>query len=208
MFTGIVEEVGTLQRIAGQTIGIAAVTVMGDLGVSDSIAVNGVCLTVTSVEGTGFTVDVVPETRRRTNLGELAIGAPVNLERALAAGGRLGGHIVQGHVEGTARIEAITPDGEAHAWRFAAGRELLRYVVPKGFIAIDGISLTVVDVDEAGFSVTIIPFTRDHTNLRARRTGDRVNIETDILGRYVERLLAPVLPGGAPAAAGGATRPR
>jgi riboflavin synthase len=189
VFTGIVEEVGEVQSVGELTLGINAVTVLSDLELGDSVAVNGVCLTVTAIDGAGFCVDVVPETRRKTNLGGLQVGALLNLERALTPESRMGGHIVQGHVEGVGTIESITPDGDAAIWRFSTDPAILRYVVPKGFIAIDGISLTVIEVDEQGFSVTLIPFTMEHTAMRSRGVGDTVNIETDVLGRYVERLL-------------------
>ncbi|HZU77420.1 MAG TPA: riboflavin synthase, partial [Dehalococcoidia bacterium] len=157
--------------------------------VGDSICVNGVCLTVTSLRDGAFTVDTVPETRRRTNLGDLQPGDRVNLERALRAEDRLGGHVVQGHVEGTGVLEAVEQDGAALLLRFSAPPALLRYIVAKGFVAVDGTSLTVIDRDERGFSVTIIPTTQEWTTLGRRRPGERVNLETDILARYVEQFL-------------------
>ena len=190
MFTGIVEEVGTV-RAAGQgRLAIAARIVMPTLEIGGSINVNGTCLTVTTLESGEFAVDVVPETLRRTNLGLLRPGDPINLERPLRADGRLDGHIVQGHVDGTGSIDAISADGEALMVRMDAPEQLTRYVVEKGFIAVDGVSLTVVHCDEAGFSVTVIPHTRDHTIFGSRSVGDAVNIEIDILAKYVERLMA------------------
>jgi riboflavin synthase len=187
MFTGIVEEVGEVADAPGTGLRIRATTVLEDAHLGDSIAINGTCLTVTAIDEGGFFVDTVPETLRRTNLGELRPGDPVNLERALPAGGRMGGHFVQGHVEGTGRITSIEPDNEALLIRIEASPDVMRYVVEKGFITVDGISLTVVSRDDHGFVITIIPFTQAHTNLRVRRTGDTVNLETDILAKYVEQ---------------------
>ena len=188
MFTGIVEEVGTVRSFDQGRLTIAAQMVMPTLELGGSISVNGACLTVTSLEADAFRVDVVPETLRRTNLGELSIDSPVNLERPLRADGRLDGHIVQGHVDGTGTISGISADGEALMVRMDVPPEVARYVVEKGFIAVDGVSLTVVHCDEIGFSVTVIPHTRDHTIFGSRRVGDAVNIEIDILAKYVERL--------------------
>ncbi|MGE0543276.1 MAG: riboflavin synthase [Dehalococcoidia bacterium] len=187
MFTGIVEEVGEVAETPGTGLRIRARTVLEDAHLGDSIAINGTCLTVTAIDEGGFCVDTVPVTLRRTNLGELRPGDPVNLERALPAGGRMGGHFVQGHIEGTGRIAAIDPEREALLIRIEAPPEVMRYVVEKGFITVDGISLTVVSCDDNGFVITIIPFTQAHTNLRVRRTGDTVNLETDILAKYVEQ---------------------
>ena len=188
MFTGIVEEVGLVEAAGGGGLSVGASLVLDDLGLGDSIAVSGVCLTVTRLSDSGFSVDVVPETLRRTTLGSLGAGDPVNLERSLAANGRFGGHVVQGHVDGTASIESVVPEGEASLVRFAAPPALMRYVVEKGFVAVDGISLTVVDCGERSFRVTLIPYTRENTAMRARREGDRVNIEVDIMAKYVEKL--------------------
>ncbi len=188
MFTGIVEEVGAVARVEPTGLTVAGQKVTSDLKVSDSICVNGACLTVTELDGDTFSVDVVPETLRRTNLGALSEGDPVNLERPLALSDRLGGHVVQGHVDGTAAIDAITDDGEALMIGFRAPASIMRYIVEKGFVAVDGTSLTVVNCALDRFSVTIIPYTRDNTVFRSRRVGDTVNIETDILAKYVERL--------------------
>lgn len=189
MFTGIVEEVGRVRALQAAGLQVAARLVLQDLHLGDSICINGVCLTVTGLGDDWFSVDTVPETLRRSSLGDLTAGNPVNLERALAADGRVGGHFVQGHVEATASIRAIEPDGEAALIRFDAPPATMRYIVEKGFVTVDGISLTVVSRDAASFVVTMIPYTRAHTNLGARRAGDRVNIETDILAKYVESLL-------------------
>lgn len=202
MFTGIVEEVGRLRAQRPGGLEIEAGLVLEGTRCGDSICVNGACLTVTDLGAGWFCVDTVPETLRRTNLGELRGGDPVNLERALAAGARMGGHTVQGHVDATAEIVSVTEEGEALLLRFQAAPEVLRYVVEKGFIAIDGTSLTIVSRDDATFVVTLIPYTRTHTNLGAKRAGERVNIETDILAKYVENLIraAPLPLAAAPLA--------
>ena len=190
MFTGIVEEVGVVRSAGQGRLIIATRIVMPTLEIGGSINVNGTCLTVTTMESGEFTVDVVPETLRRTNLGLLRPGDPINLERPLRADGRLDGHIVQGHVDGTGTVGEISADGEALMVRIDVPEQLARYVVEKGFIAVDGVSLTVVHCDEAGFSVTVIPHTREHTIFGSRNVGDAVNIEIDILAKYVERLTA------------------
>jgi len=189
MFTGIVEELGTVEAVDAEGLSVRAAKVLSDAKMGDSISINGICLTVTRLDGSVFSVDTVPETRRRTNLGDLKAGHRVNLERALRADDRMGGHVVQGHVEGTGTITSVEQDGPALIIRFSAPAELMRYVVAKGFIAIDGASLTVVDRDDRGFSVTIIPVTQEWTTLGRRRPGERVNLETDILARYVEQFL-------------------
>ena len=188
MFTGIVEEMGRVETATPSGISVRASKVMEDLSLGASINVNGVCLTVTRLDQRIFDVDVVPETLRRTNLGSLEAGSSVNLERPVPAAGRLDGHVVQGHVDGTGRIESVRVDGAALLVRVALCPELLRYVVQKGFVAVDGISLTVVDCYRDGFSFTVIPFTRNETTLGLREVGDLVNIEVDILAKYVERL--------------------
>ena len=188
MFTGIVEEIGRIKSVEPKHLTIVASKVMSDLKVSDSINVNGTCLTVTSRDDASFSGDVVPETLRRTNLGALKEGSPVNLERPLAVSDRFGGHIVQGHVDGTATVESITDDSEALLVKFQAPPPIMRYVVEKGFITVDGTSLTVVNCGIDSFTVTIIPFTRDNTVFADRKVGDTVNIETDIIAKYVERL--------------------
>ena len=190
MFTGIVEEVGIVRSSVRGGLTIAARTVMPTLQVGGSISVNGACLTVTVLKPDAFTVDVVPETRRRTNLGSLHPGDSVNLERPLRADGRMDGHIVQGHVDQTGTITEISADGEALLVRFDAPWQIMRYIVAKGFVAVDGVSLTVVHCDDNGFSVTVIPHTRDHTVFGSRTVGDAVNVEVDILAKYVERLTA------------------
>lgn len=188
MFTGIVEEVGYVQSVEPGGLTFRASRVMSDLKVSDSINVNGTCLTVTSCGEHTFSVDVVSETLRRTNLGSLGAGDPVDLERPLAVDGRFGGHIVQGHVDATGTLDSISEDGDALLLRLQGPSSIMRYVVEKGFIAVDGVSLTVVHCDDNGFSVTLIPYSRDHTVFGVREVGNAVNIEIDILAKYVERL--------------------
>lgn len=193
MFTGIVEEVGRVQSIrrepANAVLTITASKVLEDVHLGDSIAVCGVCLTVTSFTSSAFTADVMHETLNRSSLGALKPGSPVNLERAMPANGRFGGHIVSGHIDGTGRITRIRPDGNAVWYTVSATPSLLRYIVEKGSIAIDGISLTVAQVTGRDFSVSIIPHTQGQTTLSARRVGDTVNLETDCIGKYVEKLL-------------------
>ena len=195
MFTGIVEEVGSIAGASDTGLTISASTIMDDLRVSDSICVNGACLTVTDLGDSSFSVDTVPETLRRTNLGALKAGDPVNLERSMAAEGRFGGHIVQGHVDGTGRVLSVEREGDAHNFKFEAVDSIMRYVVEKGFVAVDGTSLTVVDCDYRTFLVTIVPYTWENTVFGIRRPGDAVNLEVDIIAKYVERLATgPRLP--------------
>lgn len=191
MFTGIVEEVGRVKRWEAPVLEVSARKVLEDLKVGDSIAVNGACLTVVSLGADGFTVELSPETLRRTSLGQVAPGKGVNLERAVAASGRLGGHIVQGHVDGTATVASIQPEGQARLVSFRVPPRLARYIVEKGFVAVDGISLTVVSRDTSSFSVSVIPYTWDNTTMCERVVGDAVNIEVDILAKYVESLVKP-----------------
>jgi riboflavin synthase len=192
MFTGIIEEVGSLERIVPSETGaeLQVRTSLGEISVGDSVAVDGCCLTATSVTSDGFTADASQETLRRTTLAQAQEGQSVNLERALAAGSRMGGHVVQGHVDGVGHIEEITPDGEARIYRFAAPEALRVYFAEKGSVAIDGISLTVNDLTETGFTVTLIPHTLQATTLGAKPAKARVNLETDVLAKYVVRTLA------------------
>ena len=195
MFTGIIEEVGEItglrQTGTSTVLGVRAKTVLGGTKIGDSIAVNGVCLTVVRLTGDGFDGDVMPETLRRTNLGKLKPKSRVNLERAMAADGRFGGHIVAGHVDGTGTITELKPEGNAVWVTVSAAPELLRYIVEKGSITIDGISLTVAYVDDSCFKVSIIPHTGEETTLLTRTAGYEVNLETDIAGKYVEKLMQP-----------------
>lgn len=191
MFTGIVEEVGQIRRIQTGTITIAAKTVLQGTKVGDSIAVNGVCLTVTHLTGDGFTADVMAETLRRSALGQLTVGSHVNLERAMAADGRFGGHIVSGHIDGTGKICSFTQEGNAIWVTVETPPTILALIVQKGSIAMDGISLTVADVTQDTFSVSVIPHTGAETTLLHKQVGDLINLENDIVGKYVQRLLQP-----------------
>ena len=198
MFTGIIEETGTVSAItsssAGTALCIAADKVLEGTVIGDSIAVNGVCLTVTSLSGRTFTADVMPETVRRTSLARLHPGAKVNLERAMQPSGRLGGHIVSGHVDGCGRVESIVSDGIANRVTVTLDAPLLKYIAEKGSVTLDGVSLTVVAVDGRSFAVSLIPQTRAVTTLGGLRTGSPVNVEVDVLARYTERLLAASAP--------------
>ena len=198
MFTGIIEEIGTIENIRRGTnsavLTIGAETVLSDCHVGDSIAVNGICLTVTGFTVRAFTADAMHETLDRSSLGALKTGSKVNLERAMAANGRFGGHIVSGHIDATGTIRSIERDDNAIWYTIATPSEVLRYIVEKGSIAIDGISLTVARVDATSFAVSTIPHTNEVTTLSERRVGDVVNLENDIIGKYVEKLLV----GGAP----------
>jgi riboflavin synthase len=193
MFTGIVEELGEVVRVVPGAdtalIAVRGATVTADAKHGDSIAVNGVCLTVVAVDGDAFTADVMGETLRRSTLGGLAPGDPVNLERAATLGTRLGGHLVQGHVDGVAEVVAREPADQWETVRFSLPDGLARYVVEKGSITLDGVSLTVAAVDATTFSVGLIPTTLKLTTLGQRRVGDAVNLEADVIAKYVERLL-------------------
>ncbi|PZC42370.1 MAG: riboflavin synthase [Chloroflexi bacterium] len=188
MFTGLIEELGIVSYISQTDIWIESSIIMDDLGVKDSISVNGACLTVVSIEENLFKVNVVPETLRRTDLGDLSVGDKVNLERSAQLGGRLGGHIVQGHVDGTAQITAYVEEGSAWLIEFEISKNLSKYIVEKGFVCVDGASLTVVNCDENTFTIALIPYTRDNTVLGTKGVGNSVNIETDIIGKYIEKL--------------------
>jgi riboflavin synthase len=194
MFTGLVEEVGhisSLQEGEMLSLVISADRVTRDTRAGDSISVNGTCLTVGEADGKMLTFFAMPETLRRTALGTLAEGSPVNLERAMSATSRFGGHIVQGHVDGIGEVLGVRPEGEAEIWEFGAPEPVLRYCVEKGSICVDGISLTIVSVRDGSFTVSILPQTRANTNLSALGEGSRVNLEADVIGKYVERLLEP-----------------
>lgn len=192
MFTGIIEEMGVVKAAAktlqGCRVAILAHTVLDDLNIGDSVTVNGVCVTVVGCDVTAMQADLSPETLAVTTLGLLTAGDPVNLERALRLGDRLGGHLVTGHVDGIGVIRARDQEADALHLTLEAPRDILRYCVSKGSITVDGISLTVNEVTDHGFQVTIIPHTAKVTTLGVKRAGDRVNLETDLIGRYVERL--------------------
>ncbi|RHT95034.1 riboflavin synthase [Clostridium sp. AM27-31LB] len=193
MFTGIIEETGKIESVANGNksaiITIIADKVLKGTKIGDSIAVNGVCLTVTSISGNKFTADVMAETIRRSSLGTLKHGSKVNLERAMAADGRFGGHIVSGHIDGTGVIRSLEREDNAVWVEIETPDKLLKYIVEKGSIAIDGISLTVAKLTDDSFSVSVIPHTGEETTLLAKKPGDIVNLENDIVGKYVERLM-------------------
>ena len=190
MFTGIIEEVGQVVEAGAGVLRIRAPKMVSDAHLGDSIAINGVDLTVAEIGGDTFFANVMPETYRRSNLGRLQAGSRVNLERSVRATDRLSGHIVRGVVEGVATIESFTPEGDAIVARFRTPRELLRYMVVKGPVCVDGASLTVVDKSADAFAVSLVQYTQAHTSLLGKRAGDTVNIETDIIARYVDGLLA------------------
>ena len=189
MFTGIIEEVGSFGGLSGGNIAIGAKLVQSDAHIGDSIAVNGICLTVTQFDAHGFRAAVMPETVRRTSLAGLMHGAPLNLERALLPTTRLGGHFVSGHIDGVGEITEMREEGNAILMTVAADAAILRGIVEKGSVALDGISLTAARVGAADFTVSLIPHTRTVTNLGAKRIGSPLNIETDILGKYALKLL-------------------
>lgn len=194
MFTGIIEETGWVESIcqSGEycSLIIKAPKILEDASLGDSIAVNGICLTVSQKTTQSFQADVMGETMRRTNLSDLSAGSRVNLERAMKMNGRFGGHIVSGHIDGTGKIVSVRKEGNAFWYQIETGPEILRYIIEKGSVAIDGISLTVAKLEEKSFSVSIIPHTRQETILGDKKPGDRVNLENDLIGKYVERLLS------------------
>ena len=193
MFTGIIEDIGIVKGIShGASSAILTIyssKIMGDVKIGDSIAVNGVCLTARTIKGNEFTADVMAETLRRSSLGSLKVGSKVNLERAMLAGGRFGGHIVSGHIDGTGVIKSFKEEDNAVWVEIGADKKILRFIIEKGSIAIDGISLTVAYVDEKVFKVSVIPHTASETTLLSKKTGDIVNLENDVIGKYVEKLL-------------------
>ncbi len=190
MFTGIIEEVGTVVEAGEGTLRIRAPHILTDSHLGDSIAINGVDLTVAEMDSEYFFANLMPETYRRSNLGELKPGDLVNLERSCRPTDRLSGHIVRGVVEGTGTLHSLTPEGEAIIATFNAPPDLLRYMVVKGPVCIDGISLTIVAKDADSFSVSLVQYTQEHTNLVNRKPGDRINLETDIIARYIENFVA------------------
>ena len=191
MFTGIVEEVGRVTSTQSGKLVISASEVLRGIELGGSIAVDGVCLTITSFNTSSFSVDIMLETLEWTNLGSLSAGDEVNLERPLTLEKPLGGHLVPGHGDDTGRVASIMWDGEAMLIRFEAPPEIMSYIVGKGFIAVDGVSLTVVTKDASSFQVSVVDFTRKHTTLGSRRVGDQVNLEVDIIAKYVEQLSQP-----------------
>jgi riboflavin synthase len=187
VFTGIIKEVGRVTGASPGRLVIAASSVLHGMEPGGSIAVNGACLTVASFDAGSFLVDVMPETARRTNLGLLTVGDRVNLEPPLTVGEQLGGHLVQGHVDGTARVVSVVRGSGEMTVRLEAPPDLMRYVVEKGFIAVDGVSLTIASRDATSFQVSIVDYTRRHTTLDSRKAGDLVNLEADIIAKYVEQ---------------------
>jgi len=193
VFTGLVADRGAVEALQATDDGLRltlSTRLAGELGEGDSIAVNGVCLTATDVQADRFAADVMHETLEHSTLGGATVGAPVNLELALRAADRLGGHIMQGHVDGVGTVTEVRADGFARVVMIAAGRDVLRYVVLKGSIAVDGVSLTVARIDGEGFDVSLIPETLERTNLGTAEAGRTVNLEVDVLAKYVEKLLA------------------
>lgn len=194
MFTGIIEEVGTVKSIVRSSnsavFTINAKLVTSDIKLGDSIAVNGLCLTVTDYSKTEFSADIMPESLRRSSLGSLKNGSKVNLERAMPAVGRFGGHIVSGHIDGTGRISKIRRESNAVWYTVEADKSILKYIVTKGSVALDGISLTIAEVTANNFSVSVIPHTAENTILPTKNTGDSVNIENDCIGKYIEKLIS------------------
>ncbi len=189
MFTGIVEEVGRVKRVEGTRLTFEARTTLEGTRLGDSIAVNGACLTAVELDADSFAVDVTPETLRRTNLGSLRPGDRVNLERPLAANGRLGGHFVQGHVDGIGRLVSLEPEGASLIATIEAPPGLMRYVIEKGYVAVDGASLTAFNCTEQSFQVALVQYTQAHATLAGHPSGAPVNVEVDMIGKYVEKLV-------------------
>ena len=188
MFTGIIEEIGKVSQVQPGKLTVNAGIVLQGTKLGSSIAVNGVCLTVTGFNSNSFSVDVMPETLRRTNLGTLKNGDAVNLERPMVMGGRLGGHLVQGHIDDIGKVVTLKHENEAVLMRFEVPQRLMRYLAVKGFIAADGASLTVVETGENSFAVSLVDYTQRHTTLGKRKVGDIVNLEVDIIAKYLESL--------------------
>jgi len=191
MFTGIIEEIGKVSSASTTRLVISARQVVDGIKPGDSIAVNGACLTVTDFDRASFSIDIMPETLQRTNLGQLTAGDGVNLERPTTLGGQLGGHLVQGHIDDIGRIISMEREGEALLFRFEAPPEVMRYTAPKGFIAVDGISLTITEKDNSSFQVSVVEYTRRNTTLSSRKVGDVINLEVDIIAKYVAQFTQP-----------------
>ena len=189
MFTGIIQELGITKISTGSYISIGAISSITGLNLGDSVSVNGVCLTVSHIGDQQFSADTMPETLRRSNLGLLTPNDPVNLEKALTLNAPIGGHLIQGHVDATGTLLSIEEESDAVLLKFQAPPEIMKYVVWKGFICVDGISLTIIDNDSATFSVSVVQYTRQNTTLGSVRIGSTVNLEVDILAKYVEKLL-------------------
>jgi riboflavin synthase len=191
MFTGIIEEIGTVKSIANAGLTVQGKLVLEGTRLGDSIAVNGACLTVIGLAKDSFTVEIMPETKRLTNIGTLHVGDAVNLERAMPAQGRFGGHFVQGHVDAVGKVSSLKPDGEALIVGISAPEDVARYMVKKCFVAVNGISLTVIDCGPSQFSVSLVGYTRQNTNLGSIRQGVAVNLEIDIIAKYIEKFYHP-----------------
>ncbi len=191
MFTGIIEEVGKVLSASTAKLGISAPQVIDGIKLGDSIAINGACLTVTDFDRASFSVDVMPETLKRTNLGLLEAGDGANLERPMALGGRLSGHLVQGHIDDVGHIVSLEWEGDALLFRFEAPPEVMRYTAPKGFIAVDGISLTITEKDISSFGVSVVEYTHRNTTLGSRKVGDVVNLEVDIIAKFTAQFTQP-----------------
>ncbi|MCX5993802.1 MAG: riboflavin synthase [Chloroflexi bacterium] len=191
MFTGIIEEIGSVQQLSAKGLAVQAKDVLAGTGMGDSISVNGACLTVIDMAKSGFTVEIMPETKRLTNIGDLHVGDSVNLERALPAQGRLGGHFVQGHVDAVGKVLSLQPDGEAVILSIKAPEDVLKYLVKKCFVAVNGVSLTVTECSASQFSVSLVSYTRLKTNLGTLKQGNKVNLEIDIIAKYIEKFYHP-----------------
>ena len=191
MFTGIIEEIGSVKETGQTSLAVNATKIVGDVALGDSIAVNGACLTVIDIDRSGFSVEIMPETRRLTNIGNLRVGEKVNLERALPAQGRIGGHFVQGHVDATGKVAALIHEVGAVIASITSTEEVLRYLVKKCFIAINGVSLTVINCERTQFSVSLVPYTQKSTNMGLLKQGQIVNLEVDIMAKYIEKFYHP-----------------
>ncbi|MBN1691454.1 MAG: riboflavin synthase [Dehalococcoidia bacterium] len=196
MFTGIIEEVGFTQKLNAKSLSVKARDVLAGTSPGDSISVNGACLTVINIAKDAFTVEIMPETRRLTNIGDLHVGDQVNLERALSAQGRFGGHFVQGHVDAVGKVASMAPEGEAVIMSVGAPQDILKYLVRKCFIAVNGVSLTVIECNDAQFSVSLVSYSRQKTNLGTLKQGNKVNLEVDIIAKYIEKFYHPGKQGG------------
>ncbi len=191
MFTGIIEEIGSVQQLSAKSLAVQAKDVLAGTALGDSISVNGACLTVIDIAKSAFTVEIMPETRRLTNIGDLHVGDRVNLERALSAQGRFGGHFVQGHVDAVGKVASLVPEGEAIILSVKAPEDVLKYMVKKCFIAVNGVSLTVTECDKSQFSVSLVSYSRQKTNLGTLKHGQKVNLEVDIMAKYIEKFYQP-----------------
>jgi len=191
MFTGIIEEVGLVQQLSAKSLAVQAGDVIAGTALGDSISVNGACLTVIDITKSAFTVEIMPETRRLTNIGDIHVGDRVNLERALSAQGRFGGHFVQGHVDAVGKVVSLVPDGEAVILSVKAPEDVLKYLVKKCFVAVNGVSLTVTECSASQFSVSLVSYTRQKTNLGTLKQGNKVNLEVDIIAKYIEKFYSP-----------------